>query len=278
MKIRMTDVRMRYLSIAEARRQTGLRLVLGAYAVPGPWREACKAIFHVKGVPYQPVVTANEGCSDADFGMNGSASELLDWTGQESAPVAAWNDERPCSSWVEQLYLAERIAPLPPLIPEDVGDRVAMFGMAHELCGRGGLAWCKRLEMIHANLSSMTAEHPARTYWIHMAQKYGYTSSAAEEAPGRIANILRALGLHLERQYAVGSNFFVGSSLSALDLYWATFLGILRPLDEALCPMATPIRRAYETVSPEVEQAISPLMLRHRDFIYQNYLELPVRF
>jgi len=278
MKIRMNDIQLRYLSIAEARRQGGLRLVLGAYAVPGPWREACKAIFHVKGVPYQPVVTADEGCSDADFGMNGSASELLAWTGQESAPVAVWNDEQPCSGWVEQLQLAERIAPSPPLIPADVEERVLMFGMAHELCGRGGLGWCKRLGMIHANLTALAPDHPARPYWNHMARKYGYTPAEAVAAPARMADLVRTLGGHLERQYQAGRRYFIGASLSALDLYWATFLGILKPLDEALCPMATPIRAVYADTHPQVAQALEPLHLQHRDFIYREHLELPVRF
>ena len=35
-KIELTDVKLNYISIAEARKLSGLRLVLGAYAIPGP--------------------------------------------------------------------------------------------------------------------------------------------------------------------------------------------------------------------------------------------------
>ena len=47
-QIELTDIKLNYVSIAEARKMTGLRLILGAYPIPGPWREACKALFHVK--------------------------------------------------------------------------------------------------------------------------------------------------------------------------------------------------------------------------------------
>lgn len=58
--IAFDDLKLEYVSIAQARRLSGLRLVLGAYTVPGPWREACKALFHVKGIPYTPVKTSDE--------------------------------------------------------------------------------------------------------------------------------------------------------------------------------------------------------------------------
>ena len=88
------DVKLRYVTLAEARTLPGLRLILGARAIPGPWREACKAIFRVKQVSYVPV---------ASRGADGSDRELYDWTAQRSAPVAIWNDERPRSTWIEQI-------------------------------------------------------------------------------------------------------------------------------------------------------------------------------
>jgi hypothetical protein len=49
------DTKLKYASIAEARNMGGLRLVLGNYTIPGPWREACKGLFYVKGIPYAPI-------------------------------------------------------------------------------------------------------------------------------------------------------------------------------------------------------------------------------
>jgi len=277
-RIRLTDTQVEYLSIAEARRRPGLRLVLGAYAVPGPWREACKGIFHVKGVPFASVRTAGEGGSDGDFGMDGADRELLEWTGQASAPVAIWNDEKPCVTWIEQLQLAERIAPTPSLVPQAVEERVLMFGLCHELAGREGLGWTKRVAMIHANLVSLPEGHAARPFWTHMAAKYGYTPAAGEAAPARLAKIVRAFARQAERQVDAGRTFLVGDRLSAVDIHWSTFVGMLSPMDEDRCPMASAFRAAYSNPHPEVQQALTPLLIAHRDFVYREYLELPVRF
>src|SRR5208283_3192730 len=144
-KIAVNDVKLKYASIAEARTMSGLRLILGEVAVPGPWREACKGIFHVKKIPYTPVASASQ---------DGSQDELIEWTAQSSAPVAIWNDERPRSTWIEQLYLAERLQPEPALIPADADDRVSMFGISNEICGENGLGWSRRLMMIDSTVSN----------------------------------------------------------------------------------------------------------------------------
>ena len=89
MTIEATDIKHNYITIGEARAMSGLRIVLGAYAIPGPWRESCKGVYYVKGLPYTPVKTANADASDLAIGMNASQSELLEWTGQSSAPVVA---------------------------------------------------------------------------------------------------------------------------------------------------------------------------------------------
>src|SRR3546814_18918867 len=91
-----------YLSVEEARDLPGLRLVVTAH-VPGLWSEACKSLFDSKGVPYVLVEQV----------VGGENRALKEWTAQTSGPVAIWQDERPRSTWLEQLYLAERLAPKP---------------------------------------------------------------------------------------------------------------------------------------------------------------------
>lgn len=277
-KIRLTDTQVEYLSIAEARRRPGLRLVLGAYAVPGPWREACKGIFHVKGIPFASVVTADPGRADGDFGMGGADSALRDWTGQSSAPVAVWNDEKPCVTWLEQLQLAERLSPHPPLLPEGVEERALVIGLCHELAGREGFGWTKRVAMIHDNLRSLPEGHAARPFWEHMAAKYGYTPQAGEAAPARLAKIVRAFARRLQAQLDAGRRYLVGDRLSAVDIHWSTFVAMLSPMDEARCPMASSFRAAYSNSEPELQAALTPALLAHRDFVYETHLELPVRF
>ena len=267
--IGVNAIKLKYATIEEARKMPGLRLILGANAVPGPWREACKGIFYVKKIPYTPVASA---------GADGSQRELIEWTAQASAPVAIWNDERPRSTWIEQLYLAQRLQPNPALIPADAKDRVSMFGIINEICGENGFAWCKRLTMIHSTLSNPNADPATQKFWRHLGSKYVYSEAAAAAAPARMIEVLRFLTAHLERQKAAGSKFFIGDHLSALDIYWAAFAGLVNPMPPELCPMATAFRGFYTERNPAVAAAIAPILLEHRDFIYHEYLELPVVF
>ena len=68
-----------------------------------------------------------------------------------------------------------------------------------------------------------------RQLFNYLANKYGYDKAAAEAAPARIAEILRALTARLEAQRKRGSRFFIGDTLSALDIYWATFAAMNNP-------------------------------------------------
>ena len=42
---------------------------------------------------------------------------LLAWTGHENAPIAVYENEKARAGWAEILFLAERLAPEPRLIP-----------------------------------------------------------------------------------------------------------------------------------------------------------------
>ena len=53
--------------------------------------------------------------------------------------------------------------------------------------------------------------------------------------------------------------------------------GMIAPLSEDRCPMPDYLRTSYGTVEPTVAKAITPELLAHRDFIYDEFLELPVR-
>ena len=104
-----------YLSVEAARPLSGLRLAVTAH-VPGIWSEAAKGLFDAKKIPYVLVEQV----------VGGENRALKEWTAQTSGPVAVWNDERPRSSWLELIYLAERLAPRPALIPPRLEDRVLM--------------------------------------------------------------------------------------------------------------------------------------------------------
>src|SRR5271155_46872 len=153
---------------------SGLRVVLTPSG-PAPWCEALKAILHVKRLSYIGVRQEAPGPNLA----------LREWTAQTSAPVAIWNDERPRTTWIEQLYLAERLVPEPALIPSDIGDRVLMFGYCNELCGETGLSWSRRLMLIAATRAASSGG--GRKFANYLSDKYGFDPEAAQAVPAKIA-------------------------------------------------------------------------------------------
>lgn len=256
------------LSVEEARDLPGLRLVLTA-GVPGPWGEAAKAILHVKKIPYVRVRQVAGQPNDA----------LREWTGQGNAPIAVYEDEPPRSGFAEILFLAERLAPTPALVPVDPAERAHMFGLAREICGEEGLGWSLRLVILHDVLGRPNAaEAPGYEIAARLGRRYGYSREAARAAPARAAGILDLLGRELGRQRDAGRRYFLGDSLTALDLYWATFAVLLAPLPNDVCPLPPFLRRQYENRDPVVARALDPALLDHRDAVYRDHLELPLDF
>lgn len=278
MAVELDDLKHEYVSIAEARKMSGLRVVLGAYPIPGPWRESCKGVLHVKGLSYTCVQSSDAGASDLAIGMDNSQSELIAWSGQSSAPVVAYNDELPRSKWYDQLLLAERLAPTPSLIPEKTQDRILMFGLANELLGENGLVWMKRHLMVHDPLQTLPEDDEQRAFWIFLGSKYGYSPEAADSSGYQIAEILDVLNNQLKSQAAKGSRFLVSDQLTALDIYWSAACGLLAPMEEARCPMFDGFRGPYGNTHAAIAKSLSDELLAHRDFIYQQYLELPIVF
>lgn len=278
MAVEIDDLKLEYIPIEEARHMSGLRVVLPAYPIPGPWREACKGILYVKGLEYVCVKCANAGASDLAVGMENTQSELIAWTGQSSGPVIAYNDELPRSKWYEQLTLAERLAPEPSLIPSDIEQRIRMYGLANELLGENGLVWKKRHLMFDQPLKTLPDNDEQREFWTFLGNKYGYSPEAADRAGNEIAEIVKVFDQQLATQKAAGSRYLIGGCLTALDIYWATSCGILAPLEPSRCPMADAFRGPYGNDHPAIAKSLSAALIAHRDYIYETYLELPVVF
>jgi glutathione S-transferase len=253
-----------YIEVEQARSMPGLRVVLTP-GVPGPWSESAKGILHVKKLSY---VKARQEILGANVA-------LIQWSAQATAPVAALNDEPPRATWIEQLFLFERIAPQPRLIPHDFDERVLMFGLANEICGEQGFGWNKRNIMVRDH-TQPGMEPRVVEFFTKLGNKYGYTSEDGKNAPSRCAEILTRLASRLQEQRTKGSKFFIGNGLTALDIYWACFVALIKPLPNELCPMPPDFRTLYTNTDPVVAAAAAPILFEHRDFIYKNFLELPV--
>jgi glutathione S-transferase len=254
-----------YVEVEQAVGMIGLRVVLSP-GVPGPWSEAAKGILYVKKLPYTKVRQE----------VGGENLPLLRWSAQTTAPVFVYENERPRSLWNDQLYLAERLAPEPPLIPAKLEQRALMFGLSNELCGENGFGWSRRLMMLHATLTNPAAAAAAKTGAGFFGRKYGYAPTPAESAPKRLAEILHALDTQLIAQHGRGSRFLIGERLTALDIYWAAFAALLQPLPDEQCKMSAGFRQMYTCTDQTVMEAAGPRLLAHRDFIYEEFLELPV--
>ncbi len=248
---------MEYVTPNEAREMRGLRLALTA-GVPGPWSEAAKAVFQVKGIPFTPVHQAGGAEND----------ELRAWTGRDNAPIAVYEDEPPRDGWADILALAERIEPAPPLVPDDPADQVRMFGLCHLIASPGGFAWERRL-MLFGPMMALGDQAPEPI--VRMAGKYGFTPASADRAKTRVTAILAHLSSVLAAQQQAGSSYFVGDGLTAADLYWATFCAMVEPLPEERCPMPAPMRGAY-LLDPALRTEGDDILLAHRDRIYRDHL------
>lgn len=255
---------MNYLSIAEARVAPGLRLVLTA-GVPGPWGEAAKAILAHKGIAYLPV--AQEG--------GGENAELQAWTGQNSAPVAVYDDLPPVCHWLDLLMLSERLAPQKPLVPSAASERAEVLGLSALLAGVDGFAWNRRLQMF----APMLALDEPPEMIARMAHKYGWSDEAHAASTAKIAAISAHLDLKLAQQDKTQqSAYFVGSSVTAVDFYWANFVGMIFPLGAAVNPMPDYMRATYEGADQATKDCITPRLLAHRDMMYDQHIALPLDF
>jgi hypothetical protein len=253
-----------FVDIETAMGMSGVRITLPE-GVPGPWGESLKGILHVKKIPFTRVRHDRT-----------NYEPLLRWTAQSSTPVLAYNDERPRTVWNDQLFLAERIQPNPALIPDNIDDHILMFGLSNEVCGENGFGWSRRLMLVDGMVNDPKAAEEVRKGMLAFGSKYGYSAETVSTAPGRIARIVSTLANRLDTQRTRGSRFFIGDRLSALDIYWAAFAALIEPLPEHLCPMSRGFRRSYTCDDATVRAAVTPQLMAHRDFIYQEYLELPV--
>ena len=256
---------MEFVDVETAKNSPGLR---GAFVggAPSPWGEAAKGFFHIKQIPYVRTRYLSGGDNTA----------LVEWTGVDSGPALVYENEAPRSGWAEILLLAERLAPEPRLIPEDPEQRALLFGLANELCGEMGLGWSMRLVMVDRALDP-NVEFPMDAGTAqYMGSKYGYRPEIGPEVRKRTIDVLQLFSQRLKDRQAKGSKFLMGDSLTALDVYWATFAALVAPLPPDKCPMVEGLRKVFEASDPEIAKVVDPALVEHRDFIYNEYLVLPM--
>jgi glutathione S-transferase len=254
-------MRFEYVSVEDGIHRPGLRMVVVGN-VPSPWGEAAKGFFHIKRVPWSAVrlVYDNEA--------------LKNWAGQLSGPVAVYDNEVPLSGWAQILMLAERLAPDPPLLPLAPADRARVVALGDKFCGQRGLGWTRRLQLVHAGLQK-AGGFPERVAG-YLGKKYGYDPAAAESYGHRVGELLGELSAELRAQRQAGGSYYLGDTLSAADVYSATFMALLKPLPQEVCSMHPGSRAAFEWLDSGTAAALDPILIEHRDMMYSRHLELPL--
>jgi glutathione S-transferase len=246
-----------YIGVDDAIDRAGLRMVVLGH-VPSPWGEAAKGFFHIKNLDWAAVRLVYDD------------ERLARWAGQLSGPVVVYDSEPPRSGWEEILGLAERLAPAPALLPAGPAERARALAYAQDFCGKDGLGWNRRLQLVHAGLrktggfSERVAGYLGKKYGYDPARAAGY-GPCVRELLGRMSAALRASG---------GDYYFGG--LSAVDVYSATFVALFAPLPEAQCAMQPGLRAALEWLDEETRTALDPRLLEHRDMMYARHLALPL--
>lgn len=241
---------------------TGTRITM----IPGMqaiYAEALKNICYVKKVPIiralHPMLGINK-----ETGEDRQA-KLYELTSQTSLPTMFHNDERPRSVWTEQLALAEAIGAPDSvnLIPHDMAARVDMFGLCAIILAEDGLVWNMRI----------LSDGP-------LGRKYGYSEEASKDAPRKMGEVVKLIDDRLAAQEAKGSKYLVGDAISAVDIYWATISTIVIPAGPEIMTRTKQnegMLKMFEFVSmvPEIAQAVSERMQKHRDYILHTYCETP---
>jgi glutathione S-transferase len=248
---------MEYVDINQAINADGLRIVI-VKDMPSAWGVAAKAMIEFKSLDFK--------CAH-QIPMADNP-ELLAWSGTNSAPVVAWNDEAPINRWDDILLLLERIAPEPRLVPENPAERIEVFGICREICGELGFGWNRRIDLARP----AAGEEPSV-----FAQKYSYRETEAALANGRVIALMAELAARLKRQKENGSEYLVGQSVTAADFYWASFSNfvILQPFEE--CPVNPAARPMFENTPAEILSSIDPILMEHRDRIMRDYYNLPIK-
>jgi len=250
-----------YVSVQEAIAKPGLRMVVVG-GIPSPWSEAAKGIFAIKKIDW----TATRLVYD-----DPSLRDLRGWIGKITAPAVVHNDDSPRTGWAEILLLAEQLAPEPSLIPSDSSERALMMGLCHELLGEGGLCWSRRLHAAHAGLSGEGGFSPKVSGYL--AKKYG---GQAQDADGAQTRVLELLSMFAARLDASSGEYLLGDTMTAADVHLAASVGLFAPLPAEQCAMLPPFRDAYQWLNDATKAALNPVLLRHRDRMYERHLELPL--
>jgi len=249
----------RFVDLETARASRGLRMAV-VISVPSPWSDAARGMAAAKELE----------CLAVAFDPRDES--ISRWTGCPNAPAVLYKDELPRTGWAEILSLLERLGGKSSLVPEDPAQRASLFGLSQDVCGEMGVAWIRRLLLLHSSFTTGGSEGFPLPVAKYLARRYGYSPDLVDPARRRLVEILGVLDGQLAR---AGGPYFFGARLTALDFYSAAALGMLVPLPDSIRAIAPMMRPVLERLEPDLAAAITPALLAHRDRIAPRWFALP---
>lgn len=250
-----------YIDVEEARQKAGLRMVV-IKGFPSPWQECAKGMLHVKGLDWSAIC------------LKTHRAEIIDWLGEASSPILVCNDQPHISSWSSILLLGERLNPDLPLLPADADERATVMGLCHEIAGEEGFGWFRRIQLVQASLKGEGG------FPLPVAENLAKVYDCSEDQPiqpaQRVGDILTMLDHRLQSQQQAGSDYLVGQSLTAADIFWTCFSVMLQPPAQEFCDMNPQMRAALETRDDLTWGAYSQRLQDHAQMVYSKHLAYPL--
>ena len=121
--------------------------------------------------------------------------ELLAWSGTNSGPVVAWNEETPVNRWNDILFLLERLNSKKKLVPEIPSDRIKVMGLSHEICGELGFGWNRRLDFMRPADDGVVSEYRCRERNMVIEIQLKYQEEKAQNISNEAASNRRVINL-----------------------------------------------------------------------------------
>ena len=92
----------------------------------------------------------------------------------------------------------------------------------------------------------------------------------------RVRAILNALAVRLERHAATGGRYFMGTQLSAADIYWTAFSSLFVSMSPDLCTTPDYYRGFGPVLQLYLEEPVPQILLDHREYVARNHFKLPI--
>ncbi len=250
---------LQYVDLETARGARGTRIVTSGL-VPSPWSEATKGLFELAKLPALVVSRPR------------TAPEMTAWTQVDNVPVVLHDDEPNRTNWAAIVGLVARLAP-GVVVAVDPRERAEQLGILEMIAGEEGLGWNARLSMIHASFESDGARGFPPPIAAYLAKRYGHTRATSTTALRDRVGV--QLGILRDR---LRGDYFGGATPNALDVYSATFLTPLQPIDDTVCPQMTPgLRATFGTAHETFRDLLPAELIAHRTRMFDRHLSWPIR-